>query len=420
MVIYLMTILAVIGNRIQENDIINRLSDTQERHSFASNFLLLYDNNQYICRSMKSVLENSFINEGTRVLIAHLYTRIRKTYDGFTKFARLWRWYKARNASVDTDLFMNSLDSFKPSQTFRLLQAGTKYNFRITDLLKIWSMSLANCCSFHPRPQLPKNPYTNLEFNLGHLANIYLHARKLDFNIPILITLFWQNSLDMEKFRTEGYPMLKEAAVRNYMCDNSQETLFYDIINMISALDRHLSNRNVSMDLLPSIKKAFIEDMKPFLKKYLLSKHTCNPLKKRRFKREVISDLKRYFIDHPLAGRRVVYPSWRQRRNANTSRGTFSFGANTILDDSVFIFGAGRQTPVNPISDTIDGAPPLFTDDATEEEEEESYNEVLDDSDDAMDPSGAAADSDQATQTQEEAASWAERASSSESDPDEI
>ena len=93
-------------------------------------------------------------------------------------------------------------------------------------------MALAHCCSFHPRPQLPKNPYTNLEFDLGQLANIYLHAKKLAFNIPILIALFWQNSLDLETFRTEGYPMLKEAAVTNYMCDNGDETLFYDIINI--------------------------------------------------------------------------------------------------------------------------------------------------------------------------------------------
>ena len=419
-----MTILAVIGNRIQEKDKINSLSDFQERHSFSTNFLLLYDNNQYICKSMKLIQENFFVNEGTRTLIVHIYTRIRKTYEGFTKFARVWRWYKARCASVDTDLFMNSLDSFKPNHTFRLLQAGTKYKFRITDLLKIWSIALAHCCSFRPRPQLPKNPYTNIEFDLGQLANIYLHAKKLDFNIPILITLFWQNSLDLEKFRTEGYPMLKEAAVTNYMCDSDDETLFYDIINMISALDGHLSNRNVSMELLPSVKKSFINDMKPFLKKYLLSKHTCNPLKKRRFKRDVINDLKRYFIDHPLAGRRVVYPNWRPRRNTNTYAGTFSFGTNTILDDSVFIFGTEGQIPMHTVSDTIDNASPLFTDDAAEEERE-SYNEVLDDSDDQVyEPSGvtAAAEPHPAgipTHSQD-SMSFSAHDSSSESDPDDI
>ena len=433
-----MTILALIGNRINEKDKINTLSDVQEQHTFSTNFFLLYDNHNCICRSMKAVINNSFIGEGSRVLIVHLYTRIRKIYGGFTKFARLWRWYNARNASLDTDLYMNSLDSFKSSHTICLLQAGTKYNFRITDLLNIWSIALASCCSFHPRPKLPKNPYTNLEFNLGQLASTFLQAMRLGFNIPILITLFWQNSLDLEKFRIEAYPILKEEAVKNYISDNSSNTLFYDIVNMVSALDRHLSNRNISMDLLPSVKEAFIKDVTPFLKKYLLSKHTCNPLKKRRFKKEAISELKKYFIDNPLAGRRVVYPSWRQRgANPNPTTGSFTFGNNTILGDSVFVFGSGMQAaPDVPYEDDPANAPQMPPEDEIEMtsremalgEADESYNEVLDDSDDSDDTIDQsvliAADSRSAghpvLRVQEEAVSLSATDSSSESDSDDI
>ena len=181
----------------------------------------------------------------------------------------MYRFKKYTVFEKETDLCLNNLTNYPENQKITLIHYKKKYIFRISDLINIWVKSLSSNGDLYPEPRLPKNPYTNLEFNLGHLANIYLHARKLDFNIPILITLFWQNSLDMEKFRTEGYPMLKEAAVRNYMCDNSQETLFYDIINEkdVSNFDKSIIAGHYIFAHENFIKLKKKMNLNPFIKK---------------------------------------------------------------------------------------------------------------------------------------------------------
>ena len=233
--------------------------------------------------------------------------------------------------------------------------------------MNIWNTALCHSASFSPIPCLPKNPYTNIPFDLGHLAACYIKSKKLDFNIPLPIIQFWEASMDLDKFILEAYPLLKEYVVMNHIADSCDETLFYDIVHMVSSLSKHLNERTISMDLRASVKEKFIADMKPFLKNYLLSQHTCNPLKKRSKRKAAITGLKAYFVDNPLAGRRIVYPAMRRARRG---RRNFSLVSDNILDDSIFIFGAAA-----PDATPNDSA-------AGEATENESYNEVLDDSDD--------------------------------------
>jgi len=384
-----MTIIAYIGKRINERQRLNSLENDYARDSFNSNFFLLYGGTN-IFAHLRSAMTNSFYSQGTKVLVLHLYSKIQRVMMALKTLVRIWRKRKARSASVETDLFMNSLENFPSYQKIKLMQKGTIYEFRLTDITKLWLTALCNSSSFSPNPKLPRNPFTNLPFDQGHLATCYVKLRRTDFIIPPLITIFWNCSMDLDRFREEAYPQLKEEAVRNYMDKSSNEIMFYDIVAMISSLGRHLNNRSVSMDLSDRHKLEFIYDMKPFLYTFLLAQHCCNPVRKRRVRKEMLRKLKLFFIKNPLSGRRVVFPAWRSARRESNN---FSFMTESVLGDSVFIFGARREEDsaasgdAAPAENVVVGASPIEDPDTalTDMDVDESYNEVLDDSDDEID-----------------------------------
>ena len=363
-----MTLLAYIGKLILKQERLNTLVDNIEKNTFNSNFFLLY-NGTNIYDHLSIAINNPFYQEGTKVLIAHLYSKIQKVMHAMQKVVRIWKWKTARYSSVETDLFMNSLSNYPANQKFQILQQDTIYKFRITDFIKIWHTALCKSSSFSPMPQYPKNPYTNIPFNKGHLACCYMQLYNTSFTIPPLITIFWNMEMNISKFKEEAYTLLKEEAIRNYMISSATEILFYDIVGMISSLGRQLNNRSVSMNMIPRVKAEFMYDMKPYLHTFLLSEHTCNPIRKRRLRRGVIKDLKDFFKKNPLAGRRIVYPAWRASRQATNN---FSFSTNNAIEDAVFIFGAGAP----------EGAE--LMEQSSSHDAEESYNEVLDDSDDGL------------------------------------
>ncbi len=375
-----MTIISYIGKQILRKEQINTLTNNKEKDCFNSNFYLLL-NGSNIYDHLAIVLNNPFYQEGTKVLILHLYSKIQKVVCALKKLVRRWKWYKARQSSVDSDLFMNSLENYPWEQKLKILQNGTIYNFRLTDFVKIWKVALCHSSSFTPRPCLPKNPYTNIPFNKGHLTACYMQLYNTRYTIPPLITVFWNLELDLAAFKEEAYPQLKEEAVYNYILSASDQILFYDIVAMISSLGRHI-NRTISMDLSDTVKTKFLYDMMPYLRQFLLSEHTCNPIRRRRLKRKVIKNLKNFFSEHPLAGRRIVYtPRRRTRRVSNN----FSFNPSNIPNDSVFIFGASAAeveadaAAENVILESSEIEAEVLPESS---DDEESYNEVLDDSDD--------------------------------------
>ena len=375
-----MTIIAYIGKQILHKEQINTLTDNKEKCSFNSNFYLLL-NGSNIYDHLTIVQNNPFYQEGTKILILHLYSKIQKVVFALKKLVRRWKWYKALQSSVDSDLFMNSLENYPCEQKLKILQNGTIYNFRLTDFVKLWKLALCSSSSFTPRPCMPKNPYTNIPFNKGHLTACYMQLYNTRYTIPPLITIFWNLELHLTTFTEEAYPQLKEEAIYNYITSASDQILFYDIVAMISSLGKYIG-RTISMNLADTVKTKFIYDMLPYLRQFLLSEHTYNPIRRRRLRRKVIKNLKKFFSEHPLAGRRIVYTSHRRMRCVSNN---FSFNTSNIPNDSVFIFGASRaDTEAEAASENV-----ILESSEIEavvlpesSDDEESYNEVLDDSDD--------------------------------------
>jgi hypothetical protein len=281
----------------------------------------------------QGVFDNCFMNQGQKSYNFSLFSKMQSVYWGLKKFVRLWLWKRAKPASVDIDLYMNSLKSFPDSQKTKILHHGMIYEFRLTDISNIWKKSLTQSITFSPQPTMPRNPYLNIPFDKGHLFHFYMCMKdNAKFSIPIVIQKFINAKMSIRLFRLQAYTDLIDEAIANHIESSSDDTLFLDCVNMLAYHKRKIRNRKLSMDLSDIKKKQVVQGLKPMLKLHLLGTLSCNPAIKYLNKELVIEKLRDFFKKNPIFGRRIVSVS---RRTVELAPPLFTFGsAQSIVDEN--------------------------------------------------------------------------------------
>ena len=208
-----------------------------------------------------------------------LFEKIQHTYWMLKRFVFIWRLHKARHNINKQDLYFNELSSLAPQYKINLLHCGTLYNFRLTDLLHIFSTALTNSQSLNPDPKWPNNPYTGLPFTRADIYATYFKLKAMYIFIPYYFHLFIQWDLSIKKFKYELFPLLKDHAINNYLLDSTDEVLLFDIVHMVKSLFD--DTRSISTEKMNyQSKKKVVQTLKPYLEKYLYGTLSCNRHKK--------------------------------------------------------------------------------------------------------------------------------------------
>ena len=299
----------------------NLVDDTESIRIYFFNFYKGFP------QSYDYIANNKFIPERRKIIIINIFFKIRKIYDTLNSFAKYLKIKLARDTSVTTDLCLNNLDNYPEHLKINIIQDSRKYTFRLSDMMQLWSKSLTKSITFSPCPEIPRNPYTNIRFDKAVFFNSYMQLKKTSYTLPIILEFFWQSSMDIYKFELDAYTLLKEYSVNNYICESCDNTLFYDVINMLSSLGHHINYRTIHNDLFTK-KQHIVKNMKPYLKTFLLSQESCNKFKKRLFRRKTIDGLKNFFYANPTFGRRVV------RRAINYSENIRNTTVNNIGENT--------------------------------------------------------------------------------------
>jgi len=250
------------------------------------------------------ILNNPFVDEDTRERLIHIFFRVQKTYYALDRLRRLHEWKTAKDSSIDRDLYLNELDSFPERQKIVLLHEGTKYLFRLTDLVNIWTKALTESESLVPRPVMPKNPYTGIVFQRSHLYAIYFKVRGSGISVPFQIEEHFKRDMCVHEFHYDMYPFLKAAAIEDYMESSETDTLFYDIINMLCALEPKIGKRRLNEDMPYDSRAEIVTLLRPLLRSYFRGLFLCNPLKRKRYEQLTVRGLKRFLKRFPSFGRR--------------------------------------------------------------------------------------------------------------------
>lgn len=289
------------------------IADAYDKKNNKPNFYKLYLNNSCV-QAHNLVFNNSFLNKEDKNNIFNYFAKIKNFYNSFSYIARLFTWKKYKHFSLDCDLYGTPLNTFPDNQKIKLIQNKTIYTFRLSDLLSIWNVSLSNSIYLTPVPLIPKNPYTNIKFSNADLVNIFFKTKQTLFTIPKFIDIYWRSLMNFKIFKLEAINILKEKAVFNYIENGDFSTFFLDIVNMINTLSIYLNNSRISINHSYENKNIIVDTLKPYLKTYLLSIHSCTYLKKNYYYKSTIRKLKKFFRENPTFGRLFVYANRNHNR----------------------------------------------------------------------------------------------------------
>ena len=119
----------------------------------------VYSDDLYV---YKDIWSSTFFDIHEKAALKNLYIKSKKIKNSLLYFLRLCRWKKAVTYSMNTDLYLNSLDDFPDSQKIILMENNTKYQFRLSDLVNCLTVCLTNSSGLFSKPLRLKNPHTTM------------------------------------------------------------------------------------------------------------------------------------------------------------------------------------------------------------------------------------------------------------------
>jgi hypothetical protein len=249
-------------------------------------------------------LNNIFLDEECKEDFLNIFCKIQKVYNGFSRFAYLYRLKKAK-VQVDSDLYMNVLNE-NSKNVFVLYQNKNKYFFAIHDLMKIIKNSICNSEYFYSKSMTCKNPYNNIVFNKSSLYNIYFFMRFKSYIIPDYFQLFFLANFDISLFERENEYMIREYSVDNYLNSKSRNCLYKDVNAMISYYNNRYAIPNRKIKYSQEIpKETIIETFLPYLRLFLLSKYCIGVERQDNKHNELIYKLEKFAEFNPNFGRKI-------------------------------------------------------------------------------------------------------------------
>jgi hypothetical protein len=212
-----------------------------------------------------------------------LFEKSQRTYLSFARFAQLWK-VKHSQLRIEIDLCLNPIIE-TDANTTTIYQCGSRYKFKISDLMNVCNTALLNSNTFFSEPLVPKNPYTNLDFTYPILYKIYNLVRHSNYRMPLLLHLFYVSDFDIESFLQKNEAVIRYEYIIDYTKHGEDNELVKWVPDML--VDTNMHKTIVIHKEFP--KSVLIQAMRPFLKEYFISQYS---LYKTSEKRRTFSVLK--------------------------------------------------------------------------------------------------------------------------------
>ena len=248
-----------------------------------------------------SVLDNRFVGPTQRADILEKFSLAQRVYTALCRRARTWKVARAREAEIDTDLYMRPLSSLPSSALMRLYHddCRTTYLYRISDLLQVIRSALSSAPDFFVSPQPIRNPYTNQEFTEAQLYTIYQRVKESAFEIPAVFHLYRAAGMQVRPLVDRAEALIREDALDAAVHMPSDRKHRY-ITQMLRQYDRDTEGLEIHPQFPP---ENLIAAFGPFLPTYLRITHSLHPDLRRRSERLLKSALRRFVELNPLYGR---------------------------------------------------------------------------------------------------------------------
>ena len=244
-----------------------------------------------------SICHSIFISKQKKEILKTIFFKAAYCRYKFKRMIHYYRWRKSRDAGITTDMYQNKLDTLSIHNKIAIIQNGTKFIFRRSDLLTIWIKKLTNSDDLFSMPLEITNPYTGTVFAKHNLYNIYFALFNSSFHIPPLLVSFFCLHFNIENFKIKNFPILQDIAIQNHYENLTEDEKLSDIVDMVNEhVDRNDSFRAY---ITPINRKNIIKRLGCLLLSYYYTEYSANPLIKRQNRNILMSKIKIIFTNYP-------------------------------------------------------------------------------------------------------------------------
>ena len=282
---------------------IMEIIEKKEEYNMITKSYILYKktylNNTSDIKFYYNCIENyTFFDDEEMILTKKLYLNSKKIKNKLQRFYNICKNKIYKKYEFDSDLRFIPLKNYDKSEIINIIENKTIYSFRILDLINLLKISLYNNDNMFPIPMKLKNPYTNIHFKKYNLYNILIAFSKTKYIIPETILIYYKCDFDIENFKESAFPILQENAIDCFVKKGPIRDL-YDYIITICHDFRKETNYVIVKSSISIFKKSeMVNIFSKILKFYLKHKYLCNPIKKKTYKKKVITELKKIILKH--------------------------------------------------------------------------------------------------------------------------
>jgi hypothetical protein len=261
--------------------------------------LLFYIKLKY--NMLGDVLANIFTSQARLIGMINLFGQAQRTYNGLARFAHIWR-VKHSKMRIECDLCLNPIKEQRGT-TMMIYQNGSRYMFKLSDLINICKSALIHAADFFAEPLVPKNPYTNIEFSQSILYEIYFAVRTSYYRLPMLLHLYYLTDFNIDDFLKRNEAVIRNEYILDYVVNGDTN----ELADWITFMLKHMKLQN-KLQLHESFPNNILLDaMRPFLKDYFISQYSLyKTVDGHGTLSQLRQDVSRFIEANPQFGRKVM------------------------------------------------------------------------------------------------------------------
>jgi hypothetical protein len=271
--------------------------------------------------TLTEILENIFLTNEYKEDFLKLFCKIQKVYFAISRFAHIYRFKKSK-LQINTDLSLSPIDQ-SSKNVITIFQHNSRYLFTINDLIHIIETSISNSPNFFLEILEPKNPYTNMPFDISTLYNIYFKHKQSSGVLSTLFHLFFLSNFNFNHYMLENESFIRDFAIKKYVF-NTPSYILYDKIKHMLKSNKYTSKLQIH-DEFP--KDTLVNIMRPFLYYNYIYTFGVKPREKTYvFNKILYHKLKKFYQHNPQFGRilyKIDYLSKKRLMNFNTDHINF-------------------------------------------------------------------------------------------------
>ena len=256
------------------------------------------------------ILKNFIFNPSTscedKEILLKTFCEVQCKYNALVRFKQILSMKTKNYLDSPIDLQFNEMTEIKEHLKIDIIHQGIKYNFSVSDLIRIINTSLSYDDEFFPEPTVIKNPWNNKPFGKNHLYSIYFHILHSNIKMPILFSRFFQSNFNLKEFVLNNQYIINRYIIENSnnLTDILKLGYILDMINDYNILVYDACKINISKSFPNSIIHAEFDS---YIKLYLFAHYSYEDDIRIINHKKLFKQLKRFNILNPYFGKIVKY-----------------------------------------------------------------------------------------------------------------